>query len=176
MSRRGDFGDKIIVTLGSDGIRRHKKWCEHYESMDNYCKIFCAKCIGSAFCTYYKNTLKEEPPIWRLKESEKNAQQSVAEQSAIAEASDKKSVIREFYRIAMRGEKLLGKIVLIRNTPYTFRIGEVVADSFDYMSVEYEGRIHKHEKKIVFRNDNVYVFDGYNICFEGESAEEDDKI
>ena len=56
MPETGNWGgDKTILVLKSDGTRRNKKWCENYRASDNFCSVFCGKCIGSAHCDYYKS-------------------------------------------------------------------------------------------------------------------------
>jgi len=66
MSFTGWWGDKVIVNLKSDGVRRHKKWCKHYSYGE--CDKLCGKCIGSAFCEQYVNGIAEAEPVWRSRE------------------------------------------------------------------------------------------------------------
>lgn len=171
MSFTGWWGDKVIVNLKSDGVRRHKKWCKHYS--DGECDKLCGKCIGSAFCEHYQNDIAEAEPVWRAREDVDLFDVKGIDGTSIL-PRPLKIVKREFYRQAGRTEKLIGKAVMVRNTPYTFRIGEVVEESFSHMGVEYGGRIHTYDKKTAFRNEGVYVLEGER-CFydspEGYSEE-----
>ena len=152
MSKKNDWGDKIIITLHSDGKRRHKKWCDHYQD-DNFCDAHCSNCTGSAHCCNYKNKFEESSSVFYLKE---NAVSPVTEET--------KATLNfawcEYYKLASYGDKLLNKTVMIRNTPYTFKIGEIVEEDFNAFVVKYEGKKHRFLKKIAYRNSSVYVFIG----------------
>lgn len=165
MATKGWWGDKIIITLTSDGERRHKKWCEHYCSEDKSCSRICGKCPGSATCEFYKPITKEEEPIWRV------VQPDVEEPQP--KKDGRKPLIREIYRLISYSDKLLGQTVMVKNTPYTFRIGEVVKEDFYFFSVEYGGRIHKYEKRTAIRNGSVYTYDETKCCFDYEEEEEE---
>lgn len=132
MSNTGDWGDKIIINLRSDGIRRHKKWCENYQ--DGSCKVLCSKCIGSAFCKYYKSKIKED-------ESTRFYPKPDIQIPPLPPPSNVPDTIptyKEHYRPASYGDKLLAKIVLVRITPFIFRIGVVTEESFRTFSVIYD--------------------------------------
>lgn len=163
MSFTGNWGDKLIITLKSDGKRRHKYWCEHYR--DGSCSKLCSKCVGSAFCSMYTDSIKEQEPIWYPKGTDDGG-------VAVAPKKTKAIFKQQFYRKPYRDEKLLGKIVMVRNTPFTFRIGTAIEDNFYYMSVEYGGKIHKYEKKILFRNNGIYVYTVEKFVTEVEASME----
>lgn len=148
MSYTGWWGDKIIITLHSDGVRRHKMWCIHYEDK-NYCSHLCSKCIGSAFCESYRTTYFDKPTP--APNGDKEDGDTTTPLSPVT--------LEEYYSLATRTDKLLGKILLIRDTPSRFRIGRVVTDSFDILGVQYDGKLHKFSKRVLFANGrrNVYV-------------------
>ena len=59
MSKKGSCGnDRTIFVLSGAGTRRHKNWCENHRASDNFCSVFCGKCIGAAHCDYYKEKRK----------------------------------------------------------------------------------------------------------------------
>ena len=148
MSDTGMWGSQIIVTLHSDGERRHQKWCVNYT--DDYCKYYCEKCRGSAHCSQYKNKHSDGTSVFRPKETD-------------AEPVDPPKpgfMYREYYRLAGFNEKLLNKTVLIKNTPYTLRFGFVTAEDWDFIYVEYDGKVHKHQRLTVYRSQAIYVYDG----------------
>ena len=144
MSSKGTWGDMLIVVLKSDGIRRHKKWCKHYE--EGYCNKLCGKCIGSAHCEYYQNEITEQAEYVYANEEQ---------QEEIKKG--KKTDFNEVFVPATRTDKLLDKVILIRNTPYTFRIGVVTYEDFYKLEVKYNGKIHKYDKRKTFEHENVYV-------------------
>ena len=53
MSKRGNWGDKTIIVLMSDQIRRHKNWCKYYDQETGICEKRTEKCFGSAHCEHY---------------------------------------------------------------------------------------------------------------------------
>ena len=151
VSHRGDWGDKIIITLHSDGKRRHKKWCEHY-SDDNHCAALCRKCIGSSHCEYYNNENESSSDIFHHKNDIIEQDNQKKHQSDF--------VWCELYRAASYGDKLLNQTVLVKRSPFTFRICEVTEEDFHFFSVEYDGKKHKFDKKVAYRNRSVYIFKG----------------
>ena len=166
MSFTGNWGDKVIITLKSDGKRRHKYWCEHYRAEDGSCSKHCSKCVGSAFCSMYTDSIKEQEPIWFPK-------CETIDVGVVPSKKTKAIFKQQFYRKPSRDEKLLGKIVMVRNTPFTFRIGTAIEDDFYYISVEYGGQIHKYEKKILFRNNGIYVYTVEKFVTEVEASMEE---
>ena len=151
MSTTGNWGDKIILTLTSDGIRRHKNWCTNYRNSDNFCAKHCERCIGSAHCEDYETLQAEEMPIFKQEEHKP---------STIREENNEGAKIKpkeEYYRLAGRGDKLIHKTVLVRSTPYIFSIARVVYEDFYYFKVEHGGRIHKYDKRTAFRSNSVYI-------------------
>jgi len=150
MSNRGDWGDKIIITLHSDGIRRHKNWCKHYESIGNYCNAKCDKCVGSAHCEAYTAdfAIEQEPVVKPAVEPN---------HPPVMQEKERKFVKEELYRLATRTDKLLGRTVIVRTAPYKMRIGVVTEDSFDRLEVTCGSNIHKYLKRITFRRKNIYV-------------------
>ena len=150
MSNRGDWGDKIIITLHSDGIRRHKNWCKHYESISNYCNAKCDKCIGSAHCdAYTADFVIEQAPVIK----------PTADLKHPTETPEKELIFikEEIYRLATRTYKLLGRTVIVRTTPYKMCIGVVTEDSFDRFEATCDSCVHKYMKRTTFRGKNVYV-------------------
>lgn len=61
MSNTGKWGDKIIITLHGDGIRRHKTWCKHYIRDDKWCAKHDFRCPGAAHCDDYIAHQREQP-------------------------------------------------------------------------------------------------------------------
>ena len=59
MSLRGDWGDKSITYLPTDGKRRHKSRCEHYNHENKKCLLSGEMCFGSAHCDNYKSAHAE---------------------------------------------------------------------------------------------------------------------
>ena len=153
MSKTGDWGDKIITTLHSDGIRRHKKWCDNYDG--GHCLAICSKCIGSAHCNNYINKDEKDSHSFYIKK--------IGEGGSVKIPNDKIDLHRiwcEFYHLATYGDHLLHKTILVKKTPFTFRIGTVTSEDLHYFIVKYDGSEHKYEKKAAYRNKSVYVFDG----------------
>ena len=165
MSDTGWWGDKIIVVLQSDGRRRHKKWCKHYRCGN--CDVRYCKCVGSAFCERYVDDIHEEEPIW--------VQPRCGAEIKIPpeERRERRTQRIEFYRLATPTEKLLGKIVLIKNTPYTLRIGAVISEDFHtgIFSVRYDGGIHKFDRKIANRNKAIYIYEEGKCHFTYDDEE-----
>ena len=154
MSRTHDWGDKLIVCLPSDGVRRHKTWCDHYCD-DGYCKSRLINCPGSAHCEYYSTDITEVNG-YRFPEQIKLP-------CEIVDRTEKKTtryVFIEHYHLAKFGEKLLDKIVLIKSNPYTFRIGKVTEEKFKKLVVEYDGKPHEYNKYTSCKNNAIYLFDG----------------
>ena len=161
MSKTGEWGDKIIAVLHSDGKRRHKKWCDNY-SEKNYCDLWCRKCTGSAHCDHYRNISEEKSDVFYLKKP-------------ILLKPEEKTELKsgfvwcEYYRSASYGDKLLHNIILVKNTPYTFKICEVLEEDFYFFVVEYEGKKHKYSKKFAYRSRSVYI----PIDFKSNEISED---
>lgn len=150
MSHRNDWGDYIIITLHSDGKRRHKKWCDNYRS-DNYCTLLGARCFGSAHCDFYKNKDEKRSdiiyPEIQATPNDCNAQKTTAA-----------FVFGEHYRRANLGDKLLHKTVLIKDTPFSFKICEVVEEDFQRFTVIRSGKKHVYSKRIACKSNSVYIF------------------
>lgn len=163
MSDTGNWGDKIIITLHSDGERRHKKWCDNYD--DNFCRVRCEKCIGSAHCEYYKNKYADNSHVFYRKKVGEGGTGKMPGINRLSEIG----AWRERYRAASYGDKLLHEIVFVRNTPHTFRICEVKNEDFYYFIVEYDGREHKYEKRTAYRRHSVYIFCG--LEFDGNEEQ-----
>lgn len=162
MSKTGEWGNKIIVVLHSDGKRRHKKWCDNY-SEKNYCDLLCRKCTGSAQCLHYKNDDEKGSDVRYLINPISN--------KPVGIVKDPKPgfVWCEYYRSASYGDKLLHNIILVKNTPYTFKICEVLEEDFYFFVVEYEGKKHKYSKKFAYRSRSVYI----PIDFKSNEISED---
>ena len=150
MSRTGEWGDKIVITLTSDGKRRHKKWCENYIQEDSFCSVLCRKCIGSAHCEYYRDKLENTQEYIPKSTQPEETQETLGYKLS--------PVYDEYYRRATMADKLLGETVLVRGNYNTYKIGTVCYDSFSFFSVEYGGRIHKYSKHLAIRI-GVYVLE-----------------
>lgn len=155
MSKTGDWGDKVIITLHSDGKRRHKLWCDNYCN-GNCCTVFQGKCIGSAHCEYYKNPNEERSEVFypKILPDREGEEQTIVSKSGF--------VWCEVYRQASYGDRLLGKTVLVRNTPHTFRICEVLEEDFYFFNVRFDGREHRYSKRVAYQNKSVYIYNGIN--------------
>ena len=161
MSDKGYWGDKIIFTLHSDGIRRHKKWCKNYGE-DGSCSALCGKCVGSAFCEHYKSQFSEEEPIY----VRGNFTQACENKEDTATPSKPKLRFEEIYTRANWGDKLLNKTILIKTMPHKFRIGEVIEEEFRTFTVVFGEMKRKYDKRICFRNNTVYIFNELKITEE----------
>ena len=154
MSQRNDWGDKLIVCLPSDGVRRHKTWCDHYDG-DGHCRLALIKCPGSAHCEHYSTNINEV--------KEYRFPEQITLPVEIVDRTEKKTkryIFIEHYHLAKFGEKLLDKYVLIKSNPYTFRIGKVTEEKFKDLVVEYDGKPHKYNKYTSCKNNAIYLFDG----------------
>lgn len=60
MSKRGEWGDKIIIPPGlRRDARRHETWCWYFKR--RHCTKTNSPCPGSAHCAYYEeNPLKKK--------------------------------------------------------------------------------------------------------------------
>ena len=148
MSKRGDWGDKIIVALKSDGIRRHKAWCEYY--CDGTCEKLSIKCYGSAFCEHYRTKIKElTAPTESTAEIPHGVIRPLTKPTEIT--------LKEVYRAATYSDKLVGEIVLVKDTPYTYRIVTVVEENIDCFTVISGNEYKKYFKRTAFRERCVYI-------------------
>ena len=151
MSKTHDWGDKVIITLTSDGVRRHKKWCEHYRASDKWCCAKLCKCTGSAFCDKYETDVEEEaPPYIPWKEKMNGV---IPE-----EAPQTKMKYEEYYRRANWGDKLLHRTVLFKKTPSIFKVGVVVEENFHTFTVESNGERTSYDKKAAYRMGSIYIY------------------
>ena len=161
MSKTGSWGDKIIITLHSDGRRRHKTWCENYRE-GNYCTLLQGRCVGSAHCEHYKNRNEGGSDVlYRV------ARTVEQEGKTVVAPPRRGFTLCERYRQASYGDKLLGKTVLVKNTPHTFRICEVTWEDIGFFKVRYDGREHKYAKQVAYRNQGVYLYIGTEVALEG---------
>ena len=148
MSKTGDWGDKIIITLHSDGVRRHKKWCINYQD-DNYFSLLCEKCRGSAHCKYYKTEIYSAT----LGDAE-----AVEEKKEICEEEmPHHPEFEEHYSLASYGDKLLHKTVLVKISPHSAKFGEVVDEDFYYFTAKIDGKPHKYVKRISYARKGIYI-------------------
>lgn len=155
MARTGDWGDKTIITIKSDGVRRHKRWCEHYDP-GNHCSLLNSKCIGSPFCKYYNSKIKEEgnfsfPPPTPTPTPPPTPTEDKGEEKRCV-------VYKEYYRRAGWGDRLIHKTVLVRKTFFRFRIATVTDEDFRTFTLEYDGKRHKFDKYIAYKAKSVYIF------------------
>ena len=179
MSNIHDWGDKLIITLRSDGIRRHKRWCTNYRASDKFCSALCQKCIGSAFCESYTSKHEEEKPIF-IHDVMQDYIDSIRPEKLIPDidAPDKpetsyerkKIKYDEYYRLASYGDKLLNRTILFKRTPFIFKIGVVVDESFSTFTVEYGGKKITYDKKAAYRMNAVYIFTEIEVSEEDEST------
>lgn len=146
MSKGGDWGDKTIICLKSDGIRRHRSWCEHYEGGE--CDVLCGKCTGSAHCDNYVSIYKINP------------------RTPVDPIDDKPTppppphrTFAEYYHIAYFGDKLLFKTVLIKQTESLLRIGYVTHESFRELTIEIDGVEHHYDKYVACKNRRIYLLE-----------------
>ena len=155
MSQRGDWGDKTIITLPSDGVRRHKTWCVNY-CTGGHCILLNGKCRGSSFCRYYKSNMREEGTFSFPEPTPTPTPTPAPAQGAEEEKS--RVVYKEHYRLAGWGDKLIHKTVLLRKTWFRFRIGVVTDEDFRTFTVEYDGEKHKFDKHAAYKGRSVYIF------------------
>lgn len=159
MSNTGTWGDKIIIILPTDGIRRHKTWCEHYRSSDKYCTRLCHRCIGSAHCDHYISKIREELPSAPIRLSPSTPSFPTAQPVDPPPPPLKKPTMQEHYRLARYGDKLLGQTVLIWKNAFSFKICDVVAeDHRSFITLEKDQKQHSYQKSLAFRKKAVYVF------------------
>ena len=149
MSQRNDWGDKLIVCLPSDGVRRHKRWCKH-NGDENHCDILCGKCPGSAHCDYYESRYKISKP-------EINNNRAIT--SNCHEQQGIRRVLSEFYRRAQFGDKLLHKIVLVKRSESSLKIGTVTQEDFRRITIVYDGEEHHYDKYVACKNRAIYVLE-----------------
>ena len=155
MANKGDWGDKLIITLKSDGVRRHLKWCEYY-CTGGKCDLI-GKCCGSAHCEQYKSKYKEEG-CFVFPEPETHEPEQQTEPSRVEE-TPRKTAYEEYYRRAGWGDKLLGEIVLVRKDNwFTFRIAYVVEEDLHTFAAEYDGKKHRYNKRLAYKAGSVYLF------------------
>ena len=166
MSLRGWWGDKIIIELHSDDGRRHKKWCEYYDSESKYCENehrMC-KCAGAAHCEYYKqipgvgaqrcNVAPKEvpmayvPQMWGEKIEGKKPL-----------PPEKKPLVYLPGHFPPFGERLTGKVVIIDKIT-SIECGLVIFDDHDRIKVERDdGTIVSYERKTAIRKKTFWVID-----------------
>ena len=159
MSRRGDWGDKIIITLHSNDARRNKHWCVNYKQSDKSCFETVTKCTGSAHCPYYRQmadvgpvepgSVPDHVPIIKLDEPKPSTVQT-----------EPVRVYIPGHNPAF-GEKLLGKVVLIKDRiTGRFTIGEIVSENHDSITVERDNSSTiKYSRKHVISQKNFWVLD-----------------
>ena len=164
MSDKGYWGNKIIITLRSDGIRRHKRWCTNYRASDKFCSALCQKCIGSAFCESYTSKHEEEKPIFihdvmhdYIKTTKPNLVPIFEDEEQKTTHKTKKTKYDEYYRLASYGDKLLNRTILFKRTPYTFKIGVVIDETFGTFTVIHNEEKITYDKRNAFRMNAVYL-------------------
>ena len=157
MSSRGNWGDKTIITLHSTDARRNKNWCEHYRKSDKFCCETVSKCIGSSHCPYYKQK-SDLGPV---------EQQYIPAFVPIVTLDEpyevpKSPIIKTFlpgYNPPF-GEKLFGKVVLIKGRLGRITIGEVIAENHDFITVEKDdGSISKYCRRTVVSTKSFWVLE-----------------
>jgi hypothetical protein len=151
MSKTNDWGDKVIITLHSDGERRYKKWCDKY--CDGECRYYLGKCTGSVHCTQYKNKYDDHSGSFYQKKEDVQ----IPDQPASLPKTG--YVFEQYFRRARLYEKLLGKTVLVRSAAYILRFGVVTEESFEIISVFYEGQVHKYDRRTAYRSGSIYVYE-----------------
>ena len=161
MSAKGDWGNKIIIALHSDGKRRHKKWCDNY--CDDYCTARQSKCIGSPHCDYYQNKNEQTSDVFYSKPAAGNEDVNVARTKS-------GFIWCEHYRQASYGDKLLHNVILVKNTAHSFKICEVMEEDFYFFKVNFDGHDHKYSKRVAYENGSVYIFIGETALEHGEES------
>ncbi len=158
MSNTGTWGDKIIIILSTDGVRRHKTWCEHYRSADKYCTRLCHRCIGSAHCDYYVSKIKEVLP--KLPASPSRPRLPVRPTIPPPPPSPPRpQITQEHYRRAGHGDKLLGQTVLLWKDAFSFKICEVIReDHREFTTYEKDQKQHTYVKSTAYNAKSVYIF------------------
>ena len=162
MSSTGDWGDKLIVTLHSDGIRRHQNWCRHYEAAGKRCTLLCEKCRGSAFCQYYKTGIKEEAPTTPSLPPKKARAGVATKQPASPKPvtpPPPSPKVEELFRRAGHGDKLLGKTVLIRKDIFSFKIAEVIEEDFHLFYTLEQGQKRTYVKRTAYEKKAIYILE-----------------
>ena len=114
MPQRGWWGDKVIITLSSDDLPRHKNWCEHYRKSDNHCCKQNLKCFGSAHCSYYIK--KGSSGFTEIDVGNPQIPTEVTKEIILPE--EEKSIKAVSSSVLGRhpsfGEKMVGKIVFVK--------------------------------------------------------------
>lgn len=163
MAQRGWWGGKVIITLPSDDQKRHKNWCEYYEKEDKRCTFRVTKCGGSMQCEYYKKKAGVGPiessivpadvPVIHVTD--------VPSHDTDGTATPQKKTLADLIpgHTPAFGEKLLGKVVLIKK-PSKVEIGEVVDENHDYIIIEKDnGKIAKFDRKMTIHLKILWVLD-----------------
>lgn len=159
MATRGWWGDKVIITLSSNDEQRNKNWCIHYQRSDKFCSELLCKCVGSAHCEHYEKKPGCGPVDIKV------IPQEVRFASPIATTpSTSHTKIDELAYIPGHnppfGEKLLGKVVLIKNNFGKASLGEVVDENHDYITIEKDnGSIVKYSRKVAVAQKTFWVLD-----------------
>lgn len=164
MSLKGWWGDKVIICLISDGIRRHKKWCEYYEK-DNRCSFKCIKCSGSAFCNEYKKR-DEAGPITLYSSTE------IPPEVKRVEIKDEPSMppikqpaIDNLFpgRYPKYDENLVGYVVLAKTGFNKIVLGLVIDANRDYITIDKDDAgITKYDRRISFLRNSIWVLEEYS--------------
>ena len=163
MPHTGWWGDKVIITLLSDGSRRLKNWCEYYDKVDKHCAFRVTKCCGASQCEYYKKKAGVGPVEWHQVPAEVPVVHIVDQPVSNVESKPETKVktLADFIpgHNPPFGEKLLGKVVIIKQ-PRRGNIGEVVDENHDYIIIERDdGRVSKFERKTTIRVKALWVVD-----------------
>ena len=163
MAQRGWWGDKVIITLSSDNERRQKTWCEYYDKEDKHCTLRVTKCCGSTQCEYYKKKAGVGPIQSKLVPIDVPVVHITTQPiSNIAEKPEQKpKTLADSIpgHTPPFGEKLLGKVVLIKKLRGV-DIGEVIDENHDYITIERDdGKVIKFDRKITIRQKTLWVLD-----------------
>lgn len=159
MAQKGWWGDKMIISLSSNDKKRQKKWCVYYRKSDKYCTEKICKCTGSAQCKIYQqkegvgpidySTVPIDVPVVEVEPTVSNS---------FASPVNPLTYIPGHH--PSFGEKLLGAIVLMKNTTGHILVGEVVFESYDFITVEKDdGSQVKYNRRVAISNKTFWVLD-----------------
>ena len=161
MAPKGSWGDKIIITLSGHDEPRNRRWCEHYRKSDKHCCEQNLKCMGSSHCQYYKKKHGVGPVLPQY--IPQNIEQIII---SLEEKVEKEKTVSTHIpgRHPSFGEKMIGKVVMVKGHFAKIHIGEVIAEDHDTFTVERDsGEIRKYMRKDTLRAKSVWVIDDYEV-------------
>ncbi len=183
MSSRGNWGDRSITYLHTDGKRRHKSRCEHYNYKNKKCLLSGERCFGSAHCDNYKSSRIE--PVEKYEHHKEHDIVPIPDDyyypPELLSVDPLKPICVDppmhiyvdppvFFRRSLFhdiipghfppfGERLARKTVLIRTALGVF-VGRVTQEDYGFIITELEsGEIKKFERRTAIRRHTFYVPD-----------------